>query len=217
MIFKKKIKSYKDKNENLTIDENFSVLIFITKLINELEYFVFFGTLLGLVRENNLIQNDDDIDIYINIKERDKLIKILVENNIVVDLNLKVNQDNSFLQVQKEINNKNAIIDFYFFDETLDDLYLVEKWNFEGGTNNPSKHLRIPKIFTHPIQKVEKRSCHINFPAQPEYLCEFLYGKNWKKKLKLKKDEEYVIEVFEGKPVMFQIKKTIFGKKKIII
>ena len=72
MIFKKKIKSYKELNNTLTVEENFSNLIFITNIISELEYFIFFGTLLGMVRENNLIENDDDIDIYVNLKERDQ-------------------------------------------------------------------------------------------------------------------------------------------------
>ena len=65
MIFKKKkIKNYKDLGPPVNVKENFSNLIFITKIIKNLEYFVFFGTLLGLVRDNNLIKNDDDIDIY---------------------------------------------------------------------------------------------------------------------------------------------------------
>ena len=215
MIFKKKIKSYKELNNTLTVEENFSNLIFITNIISELEYFIFFGTLLGMVRENNLIENDDDIDIYVNLKEREKLIQILKNNSVNVDLDLKVNQNPSFLQITRLINNKNAIIDFYFFEDNLDDFYLIEKWNFEGGTNNPDTHLRIPKIFTHPIKKVEIKKSFIKFPAQPKYLCEFLYGKNWHKKME--KGTEYTIKVIGGKPVLFKFKKTLFGKKKILI
>ena len=215
MIFKNKIKSYKELNQNLTVEENFSNLVFITNLISDLEHFVFYGTLLGLVRENNLIENDDDIDIYINLKEREKLIQVLQNNGLFVDLNLKVNKDPSFLQIAREINNKKAVIDFYFFEDDIDDFYLIEKWNFEGGTNNPDSHLRIPKIYTHPIQKIRVKNNFINFPAEPKYLCEFLYGKNWHKKMQ--KGSEYTIKVVGGKPIMFKIKKTLFGKKKIII
>ena len=34
-------------------------------LFEKLEYFVFFGTLLGLIRENELLEYDDDIDFLI--------------------------------------------------------------------------------------------------------------------------------------------------------
>ena len=216
MIFKKKkIKTYKQLDSLASVKENFSNLIFISKILKELEYFVFFGTLLGLVREKNIIKNDDDIDLYINIKERERLIKILKENFVIVDLNLSVNKTKYFLQVNRVINDKNAIIDFYFYEDDHDGFYIIEKWNFEGMINDPSKHLRIPKIFTHPIQKVSIKSHKFNLPAQPEYLCEFLYGKKWKKKLK--KDIDYDIKILDGKPVMFSLKKNFFGKKKIIL
>ena len=42
----------------------FSNLKFFTSIIKNI-YFVFFGTLLGLTRDNNLIENDDDIDFYV--------------------------------------------------------------------------------------------------------------------------------------------------------
>ena len=38
----------------------------IINLLEGLEYFPFYGTLLGLVRENNILEMDDDIDILIN-------------------------------------------------------------------------------------------------------------------------------------------------------
>ena len=215
MFFKKKkIKTYKQLNNLATNKENFSNLVFIDKIIHKLEYFVFFGTLLGLVRDKNLIKNDDDIDILVNLKDRDKLIKILKKNSVVVDLNLSVNKEKCFLQVKRTINNRNAIIDFYFFEDSPDKSYIIEKWNFHSDPGNSSKHLRIPKIFTHPIKRVKIKSYKFNLPAQPEYLCEFLYGKNWRKKLK--KDTDYKIKVFDGKPVMFRLKKNFFGKKKIV-
>lgn len=216
MIFKKKkIKNYKDLGPPVNVKENFSNLIFITKIIKNLEYFVFFGTLLGLVRDNNLIKNDDDIDFYINIKERSKLIAILKKNSVNIDFNLSINKEKCFLQAYRVINNKIAVIDFYFYENSLDDLYIIEKWNFEGITNDPSKYLRTPKIFTHPIKKINIKSHKINFPSKPEYVCEFLYGKNWT--IKLKKDFDYTVKVLDGKPAMLHLKKNFFGKKKIFI
>lgn len=212
MFFKKKEKTYKENIDKITVKENFSNLLFFTQLLTKIEHFVFFGTLLGLVRENNLIDGDDDIDLYVNMKHRSELINILRKNSINVDLDLSVNKNESFLQVRRELNNKNLICDFYFYEVRDDDDFITEKWNFEGGTNDTTKHLRIPKIFIYPISKKEVQSKIINFPAQPTYLCEFLYGKNWK--FKLKKDIEYEIRVIDCKPVLFKIKKNFLGFKK---
>ena len=71
MIFKKKIETLKDKQSQISVEENFLNLKFFSKIISKIEHFVFFGTLLGLVRDGNLIENDDDIDFYVNIKERE--------------------------------------------------------------------------------------------------------------------------------------------------
>ena len=209
---KKKIKSYKDLGCQASADENFSNLIFIIDIIKELDYFVFFGTLLGFIRDGYLIEDDDDIDIYVNKKQKEKLISLLKKNHIDVDLNLSVNKGDYFLQIKRTINNKHTIFDFYFFEDDIDDLYIVERWNFGALTHDPSKHLRTPKIFIYPIQKIKIRSHEINIPANSKYVCEFLYGRNWTKKLK--KDQEYSIEVIDGKPVMFKLKENLFGKKK---
>ena len=217
MIFKKKIKSHKDKRifKKVTAEKNFKNLIFFSNLIKDLEHFVFFGTLLGLVREKNLIEGDDDIDFYVNINEREKLISILKLNFIVVDETLSVNKNKSFLQVFRFYNDVKFIIDFYFYDANKDKFNIIEKWNFEGGTHIQSKHLRIPKIFIYPIKSNMINGHQFFFPSQPVLLCEFLYGPNWN--VKMKKDEEYSIKVINNKPVLFKVKKNFFGIKKIIL
>jgi len=217
MFFKKKIKSQKDKRifKQVTAEENFKNLIFFSNLIKDLEHFVFFGTLLGLVREKNLIEGDDDVDFYVNMNEREKLISILKLNFIVVDETLSVNKNKSFLQVFRFYNNVKFIIDFYFYDTNKDKFNIIEKWNFEGGTHIQSKHLRIPKIFIYPIKSNMINGHQFFFPSQPVLLCEFLYGPNWN--VKMKKDEEYSIKVINNKPVLFKIKKNFFGIKKIIL
>jgi phosphorylcholine metabolism protein LicD len=98
----------------------------------------FFGTLLGLVREKNLIEGDDDVDFYVNINEREKLISILKLNFIVVDETLSVNKNKSFLQVFRFYNDVKFIIDFYFYDSNKDKFNIIEKWNFEGGRHTHS-------------------------------------------------------------------------------
>jgi phosphorylcholine metabolism protein LicD len=214
MEFKKKIKTLKQISSNISVDENEDNLLYFSKLFNNVEYFIFFGTLLGITREKGLIDGDDDIDFYVNLKDRSKLIDNLKNNNIEVDLTLSVNKNNHFLQIKRVVNNKVLIADFYFYETDIEKNFIIERWNLEGGTNDVSKHLRIPKIFIFPLKKILFKSVEISIPKEGELICEFLYGINWKKKLK--KDKEYTIKVINGKPYLFIVKKFLFFKRLLL-
>lgn len=210
-MFKKKIKTFKQISTNISVEENENNLIYFSKLFINVEYFIFFGTLLGITRDKGLIDGDDDIDFYVNLKDRFKLIENLKNNNIEVDLTLSVNKNNYFLQIKRVFNKKILITDFYFYETDIEKNFIIERWNFEGGTHDKSKYLRIPKIFIFPLKKILFKSVEIFIPKESELTCEFLYGINWKKKLK--KDKEYTIKVINGKPYLFIIKKFLFFKK----
>ena len=49
-------------------------LIQVSGLLIDVEHFVFFGGLLGIVRDGDIIEGDDDIDIYVNLKDRGKIL-----------------------------------------------------------------------------------------------------------------------------------------------
>ena len=82
MIFKKKIKTLKQISSNISVEENEDNLFYFSKLFKNVEYFIFFGTLLGITREKGIIDGDDDIDFYVNLKDRSKLIDNFKNNNI---------------------------------------------------------------------------------------------------------------------------------------
>jgi phosphorylcholine metabolism protein LicD len=50
--------------------DNRDNLITISKLLEDIDYFIFFGTLLGLTRGQDLIEGDDDIDIFVPIENQ---------------------------------------------------------------------------------------------------------------------------------------------------
>ena len=52
-------------------------LKFFSKLLKEHNPFIFYGTLLGFVRDGSFIKNDDDIDFLIDIKSKKMLLKNL--------------------------------------------------------------------------------------------------------------------------------------------
>ena len=55
--------------------DNQANLVLISKLLEDLDHFVFFGTLLGLTRELDVIEGDDDIDILVPLEKRDLVIQ----------------------------------------------------------------------------------------------------------------------------------------------
>ena len=63
---------------------NLENLIFISNELKEFNPFVYFGTLLGLTRENNVLKDDDDIDLCLNSKFRENVIKKLNNLNEII-------------------------------------------------------------------------------------------------------------------------------------
>ena len=61
-----------DKNKLQEL--NFQNLISVSPLLKNIEYFIFYGTLLGIIRENNIIKGDDDIDFLVNHKFKKTLL-----------------------------------------------------------------------------------------------------------------------------------------------
>lgn len=100
---------------------------------NNINYCVFFGNLIGLLRHNNLfIPWDDDIDILVDKKDIEIIKKILLENDydIVIDL--------EHYMLKFSINN--ISIDL-FYDHEVN--YLVDITDFEYISG-----YRVPKNFT---------------------------------------------------------------------
>jgi hypothetical protein len=67
----KKAVSRETNQENLT---------YFCKILEGIEHFVFFGTMLGLERDGGVIEGDDDIDFYVPVEERFQLIARLEDN-----------------------------------------------------------------------------------------------------------------------------------------
>ena len=57
-----------EKKKQLTSEVLQNTLNYFTNVVDpKIEYIVFFGTLLGIIRENKLISKDDDIDLLLSL------------------------------------------------------------------------------------------------------------------------------------------------------
>lgn len=99
-------------------------LLFIVKLLNQnniSKWFIAYGTLLGIIRENSCIDGDDDIDIIIDINHRDQIKKILEENSLKIAIDDK--------HIIKTVEEDYASVDFYLSN-------VDEKGNFHDKWEN---------------------------------------------------------------------------------
>ena len=71
-------------------------LLFLITLLNDnniKKWFICYGTLLGLVRENSCIDQDDDIDLIIDKNYYDTVKKILIDNKFILNHRLKTSKN----------------------------------------------------------------------------------------------------------------------------
>lgn len=146
------------------------------------EWFIGYGTLLGIIRENSCIDKDDDIDILINKKHINKIIKLLQNYNYDVKYYksgkfYKIKNDNfntNFLRIDKK---NHAPIDFYLCDVINGDYY-------DENENTIWKNCE--KLIHYKWNNVI-----LNLPNEPEVKLKNRYGNDWKIPKKSKGNTNY--------------------------
>lgn len=178
---------------------------------HNIEFFPFFGTLLGLVREGKPIVNDDDIDFYVNISDYENVKSLLQSLDFEIDYTKHPNHTTCFIQASGYLLEEFVRIDFYFFDNDVDPHYLIDRWNFPGKPENPYSILKVPKPLIFPLREISFCEVSIPMPRYPEIICEFLYGVNWM--TPQKKHIDYSILMLGGRAIRF---KKIDNKVELI-
>ena len=117
----------------------------------KIEHFVFFGTLLGLIRDGGPIKGDDDVDFYVNKNNHEDVRKILLFMGFSLDFTKYPNDTQHFLQANGYIDKKKIRVDFYFYDADSDESFLLEFWNFCGEPHDKKKLMKIPKPLIFPL------------------------------------------------------------------
>ena len=106
-------------------------LEFISKLLNDNNienWIISYGTLLGIIRENGCISNDNDVDIIVDKKYHDIIEKLLLKNKLVLQPGCKKGSCLTDI-IKTKSNDKYGSIDIYM--ATID-----EEGNFKDLWNN---------------------------------------------------------------------------------
>ena len=192
------------KKNKLIQKLNLENLLIISYALRKEKNFIFYGTLLGIVREKNILKGDDDIDLLINVKLKRKIIGIIKKLKIF-KTNKRVINKNFYQFIRKEKNIK-TFVDLYFYINNPNKNYIEEKHNFLSSINLKSHSLHIPKKMIFPLKK-SKKFKNVYLPNKCEKLCHYLYGDTWKKPLK--KNTGYRMEIVKHKPKI--IKRSKIG------
>jgi hypothetical protein len=191
-------------------ESNWRNLDLISGVMRDVHAFPFFGTLLGLNREKNLIAGDDDIDFYVRDDKIKSVIEAIRDLGFELDCKRDPNLTPHFKQAVWRRDNQVSLVDFYVFTE--DSEFIYDRWNFKGNTK-PAHTLKIPKKFIFPLVPAEIAGVKILMPQNPDEICEFLYGKDWR--VPKQKGVEYEVFIHNNTPFIAQTKTERFLCEKI--
>ena len=151
------------KQNSKKLNDDLKIISNILNDNNINNWFIAYGTLLGIIRENSCIDNDDDVDIICDIKNKDKLLNILKDRYKNFDYNANKNRDIIVLR-------EPIAVDIYMADIDKDGNF-YDKWNKIKWTNCFKDNKLIKKIWKDNI---------IYLPNNYIKHIENKYGKNWK-------------------------------------
>ena len=167
--------------------DNIELLRFITDGMrkNEIDYWLDFGGLLGVIREGGMIEGDDDLDICALTDEREKIIAYFKQINedphgLYTAFPHKSNTHGGALyKIRPKAHDNKALLDLFFFAKE-DDGTLKSLWTSLDDTN-------METIFPTQSFWVHKWGSLVNIPHNPEtrlrekYGDDFMVPKNDKK------------------------------------
>lgn len=147
-------KLYKTKDE---LNELYKYML---RRLPNFQFIIFYGSLLGYVRENDFIENDDDIDMLLPFKDRERYIFAINQLNLTITVNelsiIQINVDNL------------GICDVYFYENRGPDILI--RWD---NTQLFSKN----DIW--PLKRVLFKNYYINIPKNSIKILKEIYGENW--------------------------------------
>lgn len=114
------IETFGNKQSQQKLNRTLKFIVQLLHKNNINDWFVCYGTLLGLIRENNCIDGDDDIDIIVEKKNYKKIKNLLLTHNLEIE-----NYDNRILKTKE--TNEYASIDIYMADYNEDNIF--DLWN----------------------------------------------------------------------------------------
>ena len=198
-------------------------LIKISEILNKNNFnkwFIGYGTLLGIVRNNSCIDGDDDIDIICDIEDYDRLKEILIEN-----YQFEFGENSIFHKdICDEANNTKRIIKIDSSDSVS--LTLMTNVDKNGTFNDLWEDMIWPECYqkeSNQLLKLNWKNTTLNLPANFHRKLRKKYGIFWRipQNSKGKKTHkrsfifEYIFNIYSNLPKerRVNIKKIIMANR----
>lgn len=149
-------------------EELLKLLLNISLLLkqNHVQHCIIYGSLLGIIREKNIIKGDDDTDIFVFKEDFDRLRKILDYSKLYYKYNTNIIQV-SFNNINNIGKHKYPFMDIYRIEENNNILYDV--WNGRAFTKSDIL----------PIKTIPFKGNDLYVPRYYKKILRLVYGKNW--------------------------------------
>tara|TARA_B100001057_G_scaffold500688_1_gene617169 strand:+ start:10194 stop:10742 length:549 start_codon:yes stop_codon:yes gene_type:complete len=157
------------------LNNTLKIILELLTEYNITNWFVGYGTLLGIVRENSCIDNDDDIDIIIDKNQFDSLEKALLSNGFILSNNINDRRgynNKTFLKITRHLTKKISNIDFYL--ATLDN---------EGNFNDTWENVIWSKCYVDNNKNLieyDWNGLKLYLPNNYQLKLQNRYGDDWK-------------------------------------
>ena len=203
------------QKKSVSSEDNKSLVSLFTKNLSHVEHFIFFGTLLGFIREGEPISGDDDVDVFVNKIHFDEIKKVIQKLDFVIDESNFPNTTKFFIQAKGQIKENDVTIDFYFYDSDADEDYIIEYWTGHSAPEKEDSILKIPKALIFPLNKRKFNGLELDVPHHSEVVCEYLYGISWRVPARYLID--YATFCHGGRLINYKFMKVknLFSTKKI--
>ena len=175
-------------------------------------WFIAYGTLLGIVRNRSCIDGDDDIDIICDRKDFNILKNLLYKNNFEFEYGYGISATKNIIKTKE--NNEFASIDFYMTDVNSSGDF-IDLW--EKTVWKKCFFKRRGEFI-----KLKWNGTLLNLPNNYIKKLESRYGASWKIPIKFKgiqrgKLQSFILNSFLKLPLNFRqiIKVLVYKNKKI--
>lgn len=131
---------------------------------HHIHYGLWFGTLLGAIRENGFIEHDEDTDVFALEEDRTKILNVLIDFEAS---GLKVARYNEHLI---SFICEGEYIDIYFYKKSLNQRVSIDN-GIDGKILESTKTMKF-------------LGTNFPIPHNPKEALEILYGENWRTPIK---------------------------------
>lgn len=176
-------------NHDYTPNELFTHLSFISDLLNKhnIKHWLMYGSLLGAVRNNDIIPYDYDFDLGANVYDYNKIMALnKLINNYGYTFVSPVSDGYNFV-TGKNKQIWRVSIKIQYKGKTMGDIYLYKRCKdnmMRRMDNNNTIYFwpkgTYPAWFTDRLTSVNIRNKYFNAPRDPKILLKHWYGETWK-------------------------------------